>query len=60
MTTMEKDPVCGMDVHPEVARAQGLVADHEGRTYFFCGPGCRLDFMDDPARVLDPGYQPHM
>lgn len=60
MTTMVKDPVCGMEVNPDVARAQGLTAEHEGETYYFCGRGCRLDFIEDPARVLDPSYQPHM
>lgn len=60
MTTMVKDPVCGMEVNPEIARAQGLSAEHEGETYYFCGRGCRLDFIEDPARILDPSYQPSM
>ena len=60
MTTMVKDPVCGMDVNPEVAQAQGLRAEHEGQTYFFCGRGCMLDFGEDPQRILDPAYEPHM
>jgi P-type Cu+ transporter len=60
MTTMVKDPVCGMEVNPDVARAEGLVAEHGGETYYFCGRGCRLDFTDDPERILDPGYQPSM
>ncbi len=60
MTTMVKDPVCGMEVNPDVARAQGLVAEHGGETYYFCGRGCRLDFTDDPERILDPAYQPSM
>jgi YHS domain-containing protein len=57
---MATDPVCGMQVSPEVATAQGLVAEHEGTTYYFCGRGCLLDFQDDPARILAPGYVPHM
>jgi P-type Cu+ transporter len=60
MTTMVKDPVCGMEVNPEIARAQGLSAEHDGETYYFCGRGCKLDFTDDPARFLEPGYQPRM
>lgn len=60
MTTMVKDPVCGMDVNPEIAKAQGLSAEHDGETYYFCGRGCKLDFTDDPARILEPGYQPRM
>ena len=60
MTTMVKDPVCGMEVNPDIARAQGLVAEHGGETYYFCGRGCKLDFTDDPERILDPTYQPSM
>jgi len=54
------DPVCGMTVTVEVARAAGLSAEHQGETYFFCGRGCLLDFRDDPARILSPEYEPHM
>jgi P-type Cu+ transporter len=25
---------------------------HEGRTYYFCGAGCRSRFEADPARYL--------
>ena len=56
----EIDPVCGMTVDPAVARERGLVATHDGGEYFFCGRGCRLDFLEDPARYLALGYQPHM
>jgi P-type Cu+ transporter len=57
---MATDPVCGMEVNVEVATAQGLTSDHDGTAYFFCGKGCKLDFDDDPQRILQPGYQPHM
>ena len=60
MVAMAKDPVCGMDVNPEVASAQGLTAEHAGTTYYFCGRGCLLDFTDDPERILSPDYEPHM
>jgi len=60
MTTMVKDPVCGMEVNPDIARAQGLIAEHGGEAYYFCGRGCKLDFTDDPERILDPAYQPSM
>ncbi len=35
-------------------------AEHEGTTYYFCGKGCRLDFEDDPGRILAPDYEPSM
>ena len=54
------DPVCGMEVNREIASAQGLTADYDGATYFFCGKGCQLDFDDDPAKFFEADYQPSM
>lgn len=54
------DPVCGMTVEPEGARAKGLHSTYEDTDYFFCGKGCKLDFEEDPERFLDPGYVPSM
>jgi P-type Cu+ transporter len=54
------DPVCGMSVDPEKARPAGLVAEHDGQTYYFCGKGCLLDFRDNPERFLDPSHVPSM
>jgi YHS domain-containing protein len=57
VTTMaiEKDPVCGMDVDTETSQ---LSLEYEGKTYWFCGKGCMLEFQDDPEKYLDPDYQP--
>jgi P-type Cu+ transporter len=44
---MAKDPVCGMDVHESSAPA---TSEYEGRTYFFCAPGCKREFDADPQR----------
>jgi YHS domain-containing protein len=54
------DPVCGMTVDPDSARASGLHSSYQGTDYFFCGKGCRLDFDEDPERYLDPGHVPSM
>jgi Cu+-exporting ATPase len=54
------DPVCGMAVDRETARERGLVVQHEGTDYFFCGKGCKLDFQENPGTYLAPGYEPHM
>ncbi len=51
-----EDPVCGMTVDPEEARAKGLATTHEDREYVFCGKGCFLEFRDDPETFLDPEY----
>ena len=59
-TNAAKDPVCGMEVNVEVARAQGLTSEHEGVMYYFCGRGCKLDFEDEPARFFDPSDTPSM
>jgi YHS domain-containing protein len=55
-----EDPVCGMRVDPDAARAQGLTYTHEGREYAFCGKGCLLDFKDEPAKYLAQDYRPSM
>jgi xanthine dehydrogenase accessory factor len=41
------DPVCGMSV---AVSAATLRVEHEGRTAYFCGDGCRKAFQDDPSR----------
>ncbi len=52
---IEIDPVCGMEVNTETAQ---FSAEHHGKTYWFCGRGCMLDFQEDPAKYTDPNYQP--
>jgi YHS domain-containing protein len=54
------DPVCGMAVEAEAARAAALHSTYEGTDYFFCGRGCKLEFDEDPERYLDSGYVPSM
>jgi Cu+-exporting ATPase len=41
-----KDPVCGMAVDPAQPRGK---AEHDGRTYYFCSPGCMHKFVSSPA-----------
>jgi YHS domain-containing protein len=55
-----EDPVCGMTVEPEQARAKGLSTTHDDREYVFCGKGCFLEFRDDPETFLAVDYQPSM
>ena len=44
---MEKDPVCGMTVDPK--RAAGS-SSYQGKTYYFCSPGCKSNFDKNPAK----------
>jgi xanthine dehydrogenase accessory factor len=48
----EVDPVCGMDVE-----TAGVLhrAEHDGRTFFFCGSHCRAAFAALPAQYLQLG-----
>jgi len=49
--TLERDPVCGMTVDPARAKA---THPHEGKTYYFCCPGCKEKFSAAPAKYLQP------
>jgi Cu+-exporting ATPase len=35
-----------------VDRGKALAEHHAGRTYFFCGPGCRAKFVAEPERFV--------
>ena len=45
------DPVCGMTVRPESAAGSHV---HDGKTYYFCSPGCLAKFRGDPTFYLTP------
>lgn len=57
--TIVNDPVCGMEVEVETT-PPALTTEYKGKTYYFCGRGCLLDFKDDPERILAPDYTPSM
>jgi YHS domain-containing protein len=44
------DPVCDMIVDVEQQRQKGLTSDLLGKTYAFCGPGCKRAFDKDPGK----------
>jgi len=54
------DPVCGMAVDSPMAKQ---VFDYQGSTYYFCGPGCKTKFSENPEKpgqhilFLWPGLQ---
>ena len=44
------DPVCGMTVAIDGAKH---VAEHAGKTYYFCSAGCRTKFLANPASFVE-------
>jgi Cu+-exporting ATPase len=46
---VERDPVCGMNVNPETAKAR---AEHDGKAYYFCCEGCAQKFQEVPGKFL--------
>lgn len=50
-TGIAYDLVCGMEV--EIATAK-YTYDYEGKTYYFCAPGCKLAFRRNPEEYLHP------
>ena len=44
-----KDPVCGMEVDPQQARAAGLTLEVAGVTHFFCSEACKQQFQQEPS-----------
>ena len=49
---MARDPVCGMDVDEKKARAK---SEHMGKTYYFCAPGCKKAFDQNPGKYTGGG-----
>jgi YHS domain-containing protein len=47
---MAKDPVCGMDVDPKTAQWK---SDYKGQTYYFCAPGCKKEFDQQPEKFIN-------
>lgn len=48
---MAIDPICKMTVDEKKA---GLKSEHEGKTFYFCSPGCKSTFDKDPHRYGHP------
>jgi xanthine dehydrogenase accessory factor len=48
-TVEARDPVCGMTV---VTVGDAVTYDHAGATFYFCCPGCRARFAEDPMQFI--------
>ena len=44
------DPICKMEVDTD--NPPGGQSEHEGTTYYFCAPGCKVAFDREPEKVL--------
>ena len=55
---MAKDPVCGMEVDEKTAAG---TSEYQGKTYYFCAPGCKVAFDKDPEKYLGEhaGHEHH-
>ncbi|MEX2598547.1 MAG: YHS domain-containing protein [Dehalococcoidia bacterium] len=42
------DPICRMMVLK--SSPPGDTADYQGKTYYFCAPGCKETFLSDPDK----------
>lgn len=49
------DPICNMDVDTD--NPPGGRSEHQGTTYYFCAPGCRVAFEKDPEKYLADDWE---
>ncbi len=47
---MAKDPVCGMQIDEE---KPAETSEYQGRTYYFCSPGCKATFDREPDKFIE-------
>jgi YHS domain-containing protein len=52
---MAIDPVCGMEVEEKKAKH---TSEYKGETYYFCAPGCKLMFEEEPETYVGPNRKP--
>lgn len=52
-----RDPVCGMAVRIDVATDDGLVAEYDSDTYYFCRQSCFDQFQASPTQYVTSHLQ---
>ena len=45
-----KDPVCGMEVQPQTAKAK---TNYQGREHLFCSTNCKQKFDEHPEHYTE-------
>jgi YHS domain-containing protein len=46
---MAKDLVCDMEVNEKTAKWKSI---YKGKTYYFCAPGCKKAFDEEPEMYI--------
>jgi YHS domain-containing protein len=46
---MAIDPICKMEVDEKTAQFK---SDFKGKTYYFCAPGCKKQFDENPEKYV--------
>jgi len=49
------DPICKMDVDTD--NPPGGQSEHQGTTYYFCAPGCKIAFEKEPEKYLADDWE---
>lgn len=49
MSSIVKDPVCGMELEKEKAQE----SNHDGKDYYFCCFHCKAEFEKEPIKYTD-------
>lgn len=53
-----RDPVCGMNIDEDRAKAEKNTREYQGRTFYFCSPECRDEFAKNPERYSKAAAAP--
>jgi len=49
------DPVCKMEIDEKTCKYK---SEYKGKTYYFCAPGCKMDFDENPEQYLKESGKP--
>ena len=48
------DPICQMEV--DIDHPPGGHSEYQGTSYYFCAPGCKVAFDQEPEKYLQQGH----
>jgi YHS domain-containing protein len=54
---MAIDRVCRMEVDEATAK---WTSEYQGKTYYFCAPGCKFTFEENPEQFVSEGGDPSL